>query len=44
MLFRSLDDEIFSKFYRHAAELPHLSCQVDLEEDFDAIFGTSMPM
>ncbi|XP_062336336.1 supervillin a [Osmerus eperlanus] len=39
-----LDDEIFSKFYRHAAELPQLSCQVDIEEDFDAIFGTHMPM
>ncbi|XP_067107394.1 supervillin a isoform X2 [Osmerus mordax] len=39
-----LDDEIFSKFYRHAAELPQLSCQVDIEEDFDAIFGTHMPV
>ncbi|KAM6977705.1 supervillin a [Aplochiton taeniatus] len=37
----SLDDEMFSKFYRHAEEFPTVISNID--EDFDAIFGTLTP-
>ncbi|XP_065132876.1 supervillin isoform X4 [Paramisgurnus dabryanus] len=40
-----LDDEIFSKFYRHVTDIPRsLSSRMHLEEDFDAIFGKQIPM
>ncbi|KAL7842154.1 hypothetical protein SRHO_G00238430 [Serrasalmus rhombeus] len=35
-----LDDEIFSKFYRHVADIPRtITSRVPIEEDFDVIFG-----
>uniref|UniRef100_A0AAR2K0Z4 HP domain-containing protein n=1 Tax=Pygocentrus nattereri TaxID=42514 RepID=A0AAR2K0Z4_PYGNA len=35
-----LDDEIFSKFYRHVADIPRtIASRVPIEEDFDVIFG-----
>uniref|UniRef100_A0A8C1LBC8 Supervillin n=1 Tax=Cyprinus carpio TaxID=7962 RepID=A0A8C1LBC8_CYPCA len=35
-----LDDEIFSKFYRHMTDIPRsMSSRMHLDEDFDAIFG-----
>ncbi|XP_067308817.1 supervillin isoform X2 [Pseudorasbora parva] len=40
-----LDDEVFSKFYRHMADIPRsMSSRMHLEEDFDAIFGKQTPM
>ncbi|XP_051989808.1 supervillin-like isoform X2 [Xyrauchen texanus] len=40
-----LDDEIFSKFYRHMTDIPHsMSNRMHLDEDFDAIFGKQTPM
>lgn len=38
-----LDDEIFSKFYRHVAEFPHKPTRIEFNEDFDAIFGSQGP-
>ncbi|KAG7487470.1 hypothetical protein MATL_G00023840 [Megalops atlanticus] len=38
-----LDDEIFSKFYRRMADLPRMSGEVEIDDDFDAIFGPQMP-
>ncbi|XP_054623849.1 supervillin-like isoform X3 [Dunckerocampus dactyliophorus] len=35
-----IDDEIFSKFYRHVADFPHIPTRIELSEDFDAIFGS----
>lgn len=37
-----LDDEIFSKFYRHVAEFPKPT-RIEFNEDFDAIFGSQGP-
>uniref|UniRef100_A0A672LB68 Supervillin n=1 Tax=Sinocyclocheilus grahami TaxID=75366 RepID=A0A672LB68_SINGR len=40
-----LDDEIFSKFYRHMTDIPRsMSSRMHLDEDFDAIFGKQTPM
>ncbi|XP_072524581.1 supervillin isoform X2 [Salminus brasiliensis] len=40
-----LDDEIFSKFYRHVADIPRsMTSIVPIEEDFDSIFGKQTPM
>ncbi|XDV28092.1 hypothetical protein PO909_031483 [Leuciscus waleckii] len=40
-----LDDEVFSKFYRHMTDIPRsMSSRMHLEEDFDAIFGKQAPM
>ncbi|XP_052404148.1 supervillin isoform X2 [Carassius gibelio] len=36
-----LDDEIFSKFYRHVTDIPR--SRMHLDEDFDAIFGKQTP-
>ena len=36
-----LDDEIFSKFYRHVVDLPRMPTRI--EDDFDAIFGCQGP-
>ncbi|XP_051557627.1 supervillin-like isoform X2 [Myxocyprinus asiaticus] len=39
-----LDDEIFSKFYRHMTDIPRsMSNRMHLDEDFDAIFGKQTP-
>ncbi|KAI1891389.1 hypothetical protein AGOR_G00143320 [Albula goreensis] len=38
-----LDDEIFSKFYRHVTDIPHLSSRVEIDDDFDAIFDSQTP-
>lgn len=38
-----LDDEIFSKFYSHVEDLPCTSDLVDIDDDFDAIFGPQVP-
>ncbi|XP_072569714.1 supervillin a isoform X11 [Paramormyrops kingsleyae] len=38
-----LDDEIFSKFYSHVDDLPCTSDRVDIDDDFDAIFGPQVP-
>ncbi|KAM9323583.1 supervillin isoform 2-T2 [Pholidichthys leucotaenia] len=38
-----LDDEIFSKFYRHIAEFPRMPTRIDISEDFDSIFGSQGP-
>lgn len=39
----TLDDECFDKFYRHTEELANITSQVEIDDDFDAIFGTQMP-
>ncbi|KAG7279637.1 hypothetical protein CRUP_019374 [Coryphaenoides rupestris] len=36
-----LDDEVFSKFYRHMVDLPRMPARID--DDFDAIFGSQGP-
>ncbi|XP_067434430.1 supervillin a isoform X19 [Thunnus thynnus] len=35
----SLEDETFSKFYRHMEELPTITNKVEIDDNFDAIFG-----
>ncbi|MCI4384422.1 hypothetical protein PGIGA_G00038470 [Pangasianodon gigas] len=39
----TLDDECFDKFYRHTEELANISSKVEIDDDFDAIFGAQMP-
>ncbi|XP_078136477.1 supervillin a isoform X2 [Sander vitreus] len=39
----SLNDETFSKFYRHVEELPSTTNKVEIDDDFDAIFGSQVP-
>lgn len=39
-----LDDEVFSKFYRHMTDIPRsMSSRIHLDEDFDTIFGKQTP-
>uniref|UniRef100_A0A674BR65 Supervillin n=1 Tax=Salmo trutta TaxID=8032 RepID=A0A674BR65_SALTR len=38
-----MDDEIFSKFYRHVADFPCMPSRIEIDDDFDAIFGTQAP-
>ncbi|CAL9689448.1 unnamed protein product [Knipowitschia caucasica] len=38
-----LDDEIFSKFYKHVAEFPRIPSRIEISEDFDSIFGSQGP-
>ncbi|XP_049889226.1 supervillin-like isoform X7 [Epinephelus moara] len=38
-----LDDEIFSKFYRRVAEFPRMPTRIEINEDFDSIFGSQGP-
>ncbi|KAM9350022.1 supervillin isoform 2-T2 [Symphorus nematophorus] len=38
-----LDDEIFSKFYRRVAEFPRMPTRIEINEDFDTIFGSQGP-
>ncbi|XP_069368624.1 supervillin a isoform X24 [Paralichthys olivaceus] len=39
----TLEDETFSKFYRHVEELPSITNKVEIDDDFDAIFGPQVP-
>ncbi|XP_039983335.1 supervillin a isoform X4 [Xiphias gladius] len=39
----TLEDETFSKFYRQVEELPSVTNKVELDDDFDAIFGPQVP-
>ncbi|XP_076617469.1 supervillin a isoform X1 [Chaetodon auriga] len=39
----TLEDETFSKFYRQVEELPALTNKVEIDDDFDAIFGPQVP-
>ncbi|XP_015231014.1 PREDICTED: supervillin [Cyprinodon variegatus] len=39
----SLEDETFSKFYRHVEELPTNGNKVEIDDDFDAIFDPEVP-
>ncbi|XP_056155898.1 supervillin a isoform X2 [Lampris incognitus] len=39
----SLEDETFSKFYRHVEDLPTINSKVEIDDDFDAIFGPQIP-
>ncbi|XP_021176474.2 supervillin a isoform X4 [Fundulus heteroclitus] len=39
----SLEDETFSKFYRHVEELPANINKVEIDDDFDAIFDPEVP-
>lgn len=39
----TLDDECFDKFYRHTDVLANITSKVEIDDDFDAIFGTQMP-
>ncbi|XP_034038674.1 supervillin-like isoform X2 [Thalassophryne amazonica] len=38
-----LDDEIFSKFYRRVSEIPRMIPRIEINEDFDVIFGSQGP-
>uniref|UniRef100_A0A672Z0G6 Supervillin n=1 Tax=Sphaeramia orbicularis TaxID=375764 RepID=A0A672Z0G6_9TELE len=38
-----LDDEIFSKFYRRVSEFPRMPTRIEINEDFDSIFGSQGP-
>ncbi|KAA0725187.1 Supervillin [Triplophysa tibetana] len=39
----TLEDETFDKFYRHTEEMSKITSGVEINDDFDAIFGTQMP-
>ncbi|XP_057214044.1 supervillin a isoform X17 [Triplophysa rosa] len=39
----TLEDETFDKFYRHTEEMAKITSGVEINDDFDAIFGTQMP-
>ncbi|KAM4606698.1 supervillin a isoform 3-T3 [Polymixia lowei] len=39
----SLEDETFTKFYRHMEDLPTITSKVEIDDDFDAIFNSQMP-
>lgn len=39
----TLDDECFDKFYKYTEELSNIPGKVDLDDDFDAIFGDQTP-
>ncbi|XP_051267287.1 LOW QUALITY PROTEIN: supervillin a [Dicentrarchus labrax] len=39
----TLEDETFSKFYRQMEELPVITNKVEIDDDFDAIFGPQVP-
>ncbi|XP_008298877.1 supervillin a isoform X2 [Stegastes partitus] len=39
----TLEDETFSKFYRQVEELPSITNKVEIDDDFDAIFGPQEP-
>ncbi|KAM4718297.1 supervillin a isoform 4-T4 [Anableps anableps] len=39
----TLEDEAFSKFYRHVEDLPANTNKVEIDDDFDAIFDPEVP-
>ncbi len=39
----TLEDETFSKFYRQVEEVPVTTNTVEIDDDFDAIFGPQVP-
>ncbi len=39
----TLEDETFSKFYRQVEELTANTNKVEIDDDFDAIFGPQVP-
>uniref|UniRef100_A0A3Q1FCE3 Supervillin a n=1 Tax=Acanthochromis polyacanthus TaxID=80966 RepID=A0A3Q1FCE3_9TELE len=39
----TLEDETFSKFYRQVEELPSITNKVEINDDFDVIFGPQEP-
>ncbi|XP_045918511.1 supervillin a isoform X11 [Micropterus dolomieu] len=39
----NLEDETFTKFYRQVEELPVTTNRMEIEDDFDAIFGPQVP-
>ncbi|XP_052426395.1 supervillin isoform X13 [Carassius gibelio] len=39
----TVDDEIFNKFYRHTEDMAKITSGVEINEDFDAIFGVQLP-
>lgn len=39
----TLEDETFDKFYRHTEEMAKITSGLEINDDFDAIFGTQMP-
>nr|XP_055031518.1 supervillin a isoform X18 [Misgurnus anguillicaudatus] len=39
----TLEDETFDKFYRHAEDIAKISSRVEINDDFDTIFGTQQP-
>lgn len=39
----TLEDETFFKFYRQVEELPITTNKMEIDNDFDAIFGPQMP-
>ncbi|XP_051522446.1 supervillin-like [Myxocyprinus asiaticus] len=39
----TLDDEIFDKFYRHTEDMAKITSSLDINDDFDTIFGMQLP-
>ncbi|XP_051531036.1 supervillin-like [Myxocyprinus asiaticus] len=39
----TLDDEIFDKFYRHTEDMAKITSSLEINDDFDAIFGKQLP-
>ncbi|KAK7134704.1 hypothetical protein R3I93_017966 [Phoxinus phoxinus] len=39
----TLDDETFDKFYRHTEDIAKITSGVEINDDFDAIFGVELP-
>ncbi|XP_067286344.1 supervillin a isoform X15 [Pseudorasbora parva] len=37
------DDETFDKFYRHTEDMGKITSRVEINDDFDAIFGVELP-
>lgn len=39
----TLDDETFDKFYRHTEDIAKITSSVEINDDFDDIFGVELP-
>ncbi|XP_051771008.1 supervillin a isoform X14 [Ctenopharyngodon idella] len=39
----TLDDETFDKFYRHTEDIAKITSRVEINDDFDDIFGVELP-
>ncbi|XP_073683849.1 supervillin a isoform X11 [Garra rufa] len=39
----TVDDEIFDKFYRHTEDMAKITSRVEINDDFDDIFGVQLP-